>query len=122
LEIGKKAEARTLVSESNTAKAVKSGNLDVFSTPMMVALMEEAACNCLGLESGQSTVGTYIAVEHLAASALGAEITATATLIAVERRKLSFELVAYEGDKEIGKGTHTRFVIDAEKFMSKVSK
>jgi len=120
MEPGKKAKASTIVSGTNTAKAVKSGNLEVFSTPMMVALMEEAACNCLNLESGQSSVGTYIAVEHLAASALGAEITATATLTKVDGRKLTFELSAHEGEKEIGNGTHVRFVIDAEKFMSKL--
>jgi len=113
--------ASTIVSEKNTAKAVGSGNLDVFATPMMIALMEEAACNAINkdLEEGQSSVGTEINVTHVAPSPVGATVTATATLKKADGRKLFFWVKAFEGDKEIGSGTHTRFLIDAERFMSK---
>ena len=117
---GNSASAKTIVSELNIAKTVKSGDLDVFSTPMMIALMEQAACNCMSLNEGESSVGTYISAEHLAASGLGAEITATATITEIEGRKVTFDVTAKDNDKEIGKGTHVRFVIDAERFMSKV--
>jgi len=124
LTSGKNAKAVTSVSEKNTAKAVGSGNLDVFSTPMMIALMEEAACNCLSdsLEPGQSSVGTEISVEHMAASPVGAKIEATAIIEQAEGRKVSFSVSAFEGEKQIGKGTHTRVIIDAERFMSKLPK
>jgi len=110
------------VKDTNTAKAVKSGSLSVFATPMMAALMEEAACGCLTdvLETGQSSVGTQIAIEHTAASPLGAEITATATVTSIEGRKITFGISAKDNKNEIGKGTHTRFIIDAERFMSKL--
>lgn len=122
LEPGKFSTATTVVSEKNTAKTVGSGNLDVFSTPMMIALMEQAACDCLAssLEPGQSSVGTEIAVEHKAASPIGATISATATIKHVEGRKVDFDVIAAEGATTIGCGTHSRFIIDAERFMSKL--
>jgi len=121
-EIGKIGTANVVVSEKNTALAVGSGSLNVFSTPMMIALMEEAACNALTdcLEGGQTSVGTKINIEHVAASPIGAEVTATAKVTAIDGRKISFELTANEGLKEIGKGTHDRFIVDAEKFMSRL--
>ena len=122
MNAGKSATATTIVTEKNTAKAVGSGNLDVFATPMMVALMEEAACNCLAdtLEVGQSSVGTMIAVEHMSPSAIGATITATAVIEEVAGRKVNFSVTAHDGKTEIGKGTHTRFLIDAARFMAKL--
>ncbi|MCL1987358.1 MAG: thioesterase family protein [Firmicutes bacterium] len=120
--IGNKGVAKTVVGVENTAKAVGSGSLEVFSTPMMIALMEQAACVALAdvLEVGQSSVGTQIAVEHTAASAVGANIVATATITAVDGKKISFEVVANDDKNQIGKGTHTRFIIDIERFMAKV--
>jgi len=121
IALGKTATASTAVSPHNTAKAVGSGSLDVFATPMMVALMERAACDCLadGLAEGQSSVGTRIDVEHTAASPIGAEITATAVITALNGRKVEFAVTAGDGKGEIGRGTHTRFVIDAARFMQR---
>ena len=120
--LGKTSVASILVSEANTAKAVGSGNLDVFATPMMIALMEKAACKCLSdvLEAGQTSVGTEINVTHTAASPIGAEITATATIESVSERKIEFKLFASDGTKEIGSGTHIRVIVDAERFMVKL--
>jgi len=122
VSIGKSATATITVTDKNTAKAVGSGNLDVFATPMMIALMEQAACKCLvdSLEPGQSSVGTQINVAHTAASPLEAKITATATVENVDGRKVSFAVTACDGTNEIGSGTHERFVIDAERFMKKL--
>jgi predicted thioesterase len=123
--VGKTATVSTAVTEKNTAKAVGSGSLNVFSTPMMIALMEQAACESIagGLEEGQTSVGTQISVEHTAPSPLGAEITATATVESAEGRIIKFSLTANDvtGKTEIGKGTHTRAVINAEKFMAKLA-
>ena len=118
--IGKTATVTTTVSERNTAMAVGSGSLNVFSTPMMIALMEQAACECLTLEPGQTSVGTQINVAHTAASPLGAAISATAVIDKVDGRKVSFTLTAHEGENEIGNGKHDRFIVDAERFMSKL--
>jgi len=120
---GQIGTATTVVSTNNTAKAVGSGNLDVFATPMMIALMEEAACNCLAgtLATGQSSVGTGIEVAHNAPSRIGAAITATATLTEAEGRKVMFTITACDDAGEIGTGKHTRFIVDAERFMQKVA-
>jgi len=122
LTAGKTATVSTTVTEKNTAKAVGSGSLDVFSTPMMIALMEQAACECMAdsLEAGQTSVGTQINVAHTAASGLHATISATATIDSVDGRKVSFTVMASDGAKEIGNGQHDRFIIDAEKFMKKL--
>ncbi|MCL1964803.1 MAG: thioesterase family protein [Firmicutes bacterium] len=124
ITLGKTATARITVTETNTAKAVGSGNLDVFATPMMIALMEHAACDCLaeGIEPGQTSVGTHINVSHVAASPIGTEITATATIEYVFGRKVEFMVTAADGTKEIGNGKHTRVIVDAERFIAKANK
>jgi len=118
--VGDTASAKTIVTEDNTAKAVKSGDLPVFSTPMMIALMEEAACNCLKLKQGESSVGTNISVEHKAASKIGAEITATATIIEIDGRKVTFNISAKDENNIIGEGSHVRYIVDVDRFMSKI--
>jgi predicted thioesterase len=72
------------------------------------------------LQPGQSSVGTQVSVEHTAASPLGAIITATATITSAEKRKVTFDILAKDNKKEIGKGTHTRVILDEERFMSGV--
>lgn len=122
MNIGLKASVTTTVTHSNCACAMGSGSLDVFATPSMVALMEQAACTAItgSLEEGESTVGTLISTAHLKASPLGETITATATLTAVEGRKLLFKVEASDTRGIIGEGTHERFCINIEKFLSKL--
>ena len=122
LEIGKSATVTTVVCDENTAKAVGSGSLPVFSTPMMIALMEQAACECIAdmLEPGQTSVGTMISAEHLAASPLGAKISATARVEKIDGRKVFFVVNASDEKNEIGKGTHERFVVDSARFMARL--
>lgn len=119
---GTSATAHTQVSEELSAKHMKSGSLMVYATPAMIALMEEAAQAAVAdcLEPGQGTVGIAMSITHDAASPMGAQIQATATVSSVDGRKIDFEVVAKEGDKIIGKGTHSRFIIDKEKFMAKL--
>ncbi len=121
LYIGKTATVITTVCEYNTAKSVGSGSLDVFATPMMIALMERAACECLSdaLEPAQTSVGIRIDIEHTAASPLGAEITATAEVTGFDGRRIEFEVSAKDAKGEIGSGTHERFIVDSERFLQK---
>lgn len=122
MEIGLTFTSTTVVDNTNTAVALGSGDMEVFATPAMVALMENAAMNAVAphLEAGQTTVGTEISTTHIKASALGATITATATLTAIEGRRLTFAVTAHDGDNIIGEGTHTRFIVDRERFLAKV--
>jgi len=121
--IGDTATVHTTVDQTNTAQAVGSGSLPVFATPMVIALMERAACEAIvnELAPGQSSVGTEINVAHTAASPVGAQVSATATVTQAKGRQVQFELIAHCGEQEIGRGTHTRFIIDAERFMAKIS-
>ena len=123
ITIGKTASAKTTVNENNTALAAGSGSLLVFATPMMVALMEKAACEVLRdvLEVGQTSVGTQINVSHNAATPPGAVVTATATVTGVSGRKVEFEVTARDDVGEIGSGTHARFIVDEAKFMAKTN-
>ena len=114
---GQTATATVTVTESNIAKTMKSGSLDVFATPAMCALMEEAAQAAVQpyLEEGIS-----LSITHEAPTPLGATVTAKATVSAVEGRKITFDIEASDGIGIIGRGTHERFVINNEKFMAKV--
>ena len=122
IQIGQSAIATITVTESNIAKTMKSGSLEVFATPAMCALMEEAAQAAVQphLEEGEGTVGISLSISHDAPSPMGSTITAKATVTAVEGRKITFNIEASDGVGIIGKGTHERFVINNEKFMTKV--
>ena len=122
LEIGLTFESTTTVSASNTAATLGSGDMDVFATPAMVALMENAAMKAVAaaLPEGSATVGAQMNTSHIKASALGATITASATLTQVDGRKLTFAVKAWDEQGTIGEGEHTRFVVDRERFLSKL--
>ena len=94
MEIGIKGRAETVVTHENTAKFVGSGELEVFATPQMIALMEQAAASSVApqLEEGQGTVGTLLNVSHDAATPLGMKVWAETELIEIDRRRLVFEV------------------------------
>ena len=121
---GLTGSASVIASTANSAATMKSGSLAVFATPAMCALMEEAACAAVNaqLEAGSGTVGISLNITHDRATKLGDTVTATATLTAVDGRKLTFEVKAEDSKGVIGKGSHERFVINNEKFMAKVTK
>lgn len=114
--------SRLVVTETVTAAQMGSGDMEVLATPAMLALMENAAMLAVAphLPEGATTVGGHIASSHVKPTALGGEVTATATLTKVEGRKLHFAVTAHEGDALLGEGTHLRFIVDREKFMSKL--
>lgn len=109
------------VSEDKLANVVDPAIAAVFGTPSLVGMMEYASILAVhpGLPAGMSTVGGSIAVEHTAATPLGMKVRVVSTLKAVEKRKLSFEIEAFDEKEKIGSAQHTRFIIDLAKFQSK---
>lgn len=122
LEKGVSGQSRTTVRPENTAAAMGSGDLEVFATPAMVALMEHAALMAVAasLPEGTTTVGAEMNVTHIKPSALGAEIVASAVLTEIEGRKLTFNVGARDAEGMIGEGVHIRYVVDRERFMAKL--
>lgn len=120
-EIGTTGTAVCLVTEEKTALAAGSGSLPVLATPWLVALMEEAACACVApyLEEGETTVGTLVNVRHTAASAIGQTVTAEATLVDRDGRRLVFRVSAEDGAGSVGESVHERFLVAADRFMEK---
>lgn len=116
--VGLHAEVLHVVREDETAVRLGSGDVDVYGTPALVALMESAAVRALHgtLELGRTSVGSRIDVEHLAPSAPGAEVRAVATLTGVDGRTLTFRVEAFEGDRPIGRATHTRVIVARDRF------
>lgn len=114
-------EKSVAVTIENTALAMGSGTLRVFATPAMIALCEACCAESVEdlLGDGITSVGAKIDAEHIAASPLGASILCKSKLTAVDGRKLDFEFVVYDNAGLIGKGSHTRFTVDADKFVSK---
>ncbi|MEG1701018.1 MAG: thioesterase family protein [Alistipes sp.] len=123
LEKGLSARSTTTVSAANTAVEIGSGDLPVFATPAMVALMENAAMTAVAsvLPTGQTTVGAEMNVTHIKPSALGTAITATAVLLEVDGRKLTFNVGARDPQGMIGEGIHIRYIVDREKFLAKIA-
>lgn len=123
LEAGFTHTSTLKVEEQHLAVNVGSGDLRVLATPMMMALMENAAMLAVApeLEEGQSTVGGQISSSHIKPTGLGHTVTATAELIKVDGRKLSFHITAADEEGVIGEGEHLRFIIGREKFMSKIT-
>lgn len=123
MDIGIKGRVETVVDSSNTAKFAGSGELEVFSTPSMVALMEQAAQSSVApcLEDGQGTVGTKLSISHDAASPLGMRVWAESVLTECDGRRLVFEVKAYDEAGLIGQGTHERFIIYNERFLARVN-
>jgi fluoroacetyl-CoA thioesterase len=120
--VGLTGEAVTQVVPELTARHLGTGTVSVFSTPEMVRLMERAAVNTLAphLAPGQQSVGTLVNVKHLAATPLGATVTARAELISIEGRRLLFRVSAHDGTDLIGEGTHERALIDLARFQARM--
>ena len=122
ITVGMKGEAFTDVERSDTAKEVGSGDLLVYATPCMVALMEGAACEAIAeaLPEGKTSVGTALDISHLSATPVGLEVRAEAEVTAVEGSMITFQVTAYDEAGKIGEGTHKRAVITTQRFLDKV--
>lgn len=121
LEVGIKGQRETIVTKENTAAGIGSGSLEVFSTPMMILLMEESCFMSVNniLEEGFTTVGTCVNVKHLSATPLGMKVVIKSELIKVDGRALIFKVEAYDEKGLIGEGSHERFIVNNEKFQAK---
>ena len=121
--IGTTYTLSSTVTEEKLACNMKSGSLPVFATPAMAALMEEtsAAALSLFLEEGETSAGTALDLKHTAATPLGMKVTATAEIVEVDRRRVTFQVTVRDEQEEIGSARHDRFVVGAEKFLAKAN-
>jgi len=123
ITIGLIGEQTTTVTDSLTAQAFGSGSLPVYATPALIALMEAASVTAINhlIPSHQTSVGTFVSIKHLAASALGQTIRARAEVTQVEGNQISFAVQAWDNKQLIGEGTHTRFIVDIDRFMKRLN-
>ncbi len=121
LQLGRTAERSIVVGEEHTAVRWGSGGVRVLSTPHMIALMEGAAVDAVepSLPPGQQSVGTAVQIEHLAPTPVGGHVTARATLVTIDGRRLLFDVTAEDGAGPIGRGTHERVIVDVDRFMAR---
>ena len=122
IEIGLQHTSELTVTDAVTAITIGSGDMPVLATPMMMALMENAAMLAVKdkLPEGCTTVGGHIESSHLKPSKVGDKVSATAEVTKVDGKKIEFKVAAYSGDTLLGEGTHLRFIVDKERFMSKL--
>ena len=123
ITIGLIGEQTTTVTASVTARAFGSGSLPVYATPALIALMETAAVAAINhlIPPQQTSVGTFISIKHLAATALGQTVRAHAEVTRVEGNQITFTVQAWDAKQLIGEGTHTRFIVDIERFMKRLN-
>lgn len=122
ITVGMKAIVESYVEREDTAKEVGSGDLLVYATPCMAALMEGAACEAIAgcLKDTETTVGTMLSIEHTSATPVGLEVRAEAEVTAVEGKVITFDVKAYDEAGQIGHGTHKRVIVTSQKFLDKV--
>jgi predicted thioesterase len=121
LAAGLKGEARLVVGDDDTARALGSGDVDVLGTPRLVALLEEATLDAVNgcLDAGSTTVGMRVQVDHLQPTPVGAEVLAEAYLDKIEGRRITFTVTASDSGGLVAAGKVTRVVVDVNRFMSK---
>ena len=120
--IGLRAEVEVTVTPDRTAEAFGSGLVPVFATPALVGLLETAAVHALTghLDPGDTTVGTWLEISHLAATPIGERVRAEAELTAIDGRKLTFTLRAFDEHQQIGEGRHHRMIVSEQRFLAKL--
>lgn len=121
LKTGITGKREITVTESMTARAMGSGELEVFATPAMIALAEETAWRSVAgeLEAGQGTVGTRLEIDHLSATPPGMKVFCETELTAIDRKKLVFSVQIRDEAGLIGRGVHERFIVENEKFLAR---
>ena len=123
MDTGIKGYKEITVTKELTAISLGSGDLEVYATPAMIALMEGTASESVKseLDEGQGSVGIGISIKHLAATPIGMRVRCESELVEVDGRRLVFNITAYDEKDKIGEGTHERFIISNDKFQSKVN-
>lgn len=122
IETGKSFTQHMVVENKDTASAYGSGKLNVFATPALAALMENTAVKCLEgmLDSNSDTVGIEIGIKHTKATPVGKKVFCKASITEVDGRRIHFQIEAWDDAGKIGYAEHDRFIINPEKFMSKL--
>lgn len=122
MKIGDTLVQEKIVVECESAKNVGSGGMEVFSTPMLVAFMENIAYNLAqqNLPVGETTVGTAINIKHLRGNLIGDKLIGKATIVEIDKKRIDFYLEVYHNDVLIGEGEHSRFIVNEEKFLAKL--
>jgi fluoroacetyl-CoA thioesterase len=123
LVTGISGEAVVVVTADNIADKFGNAGAKVFATPMLVALIEQAAINTVKhyLPEGEGTVGTKVDIAHLAATPVGMSVRATAKLVEIAGKKLVFDIEAFDDREKVGQGRHERYIINTESFLGKVT-
>jgi fluoroacetyl-CoA thioesterase len=123
IQPGLRGEVRLVVAEEHTAKHLGSGSAQVLATPLMVLLMERAGVAAVDhlLPQGYRTVGVHLDIRHLAPTPIGLEVKATAELIEVQGRRLTFRVEVHDSLEAVGQGTHERAIIDVQRFGERVA-
>jgi fluoroacetyl-CoA thioesterase len=124
IPLGTTGTAALRVRPEHLANRFKDAMLpQVFATPVMVLVMENAALNAIKpfLEAGESAVGIAVDVKHLAATPLGHDVRATAEVVAVDGKRIDFKVSAHDNKEEIGRGSHQRIVIDLQSFNERLA-
>lgn len=121
IKIGSVLTKEITVTDDLLACHVGSGIVRVYATPMMIALMENTACECLNqfLDEGETSVGVMMNTTHDAATPSGMKVSVTVEITNVDRKKVSFSIISKDEKDIIGKASHDRFVVIKEKFESK---
>jgi fluoroacetyl-CoA thioesterase len=124
LKDGLAGSAELLVGEEHTAPRVGSGRVRVLATPVMINLMEAAALDAIErlLPAGHQSLGTHLDVGHYAATPVGMRLRATAVVTRVEGRTVEFRVEAFDEKERVGDGTHTRVVVNVERFDQRVQR
>jgi predicted thioesterase len=122
LKEGMKLVLEKTVMPEDTAAKVASGALEVFSTPMLIAFMENTAFNLAQekLESGDTTVGISVNIKHLKANLVGDLLKCEALLTKIEGKKLFFQVKVIFGEDIVGEGEHVRYIVDEKKFIERI--
>lgn len=123
MKIGQTYTSQLLVEERHLAINVGSGDLPVLATPVMVMLMENAAMKSVAdtIADDETTVGAQVSVSHLRPTPLADTVNATATLVEIDGRKLTFRVIAEDSKGLVGEGTHVRYIVNCERFVSKIT-
>ncbi|EGG21428.1 hypothetical protein DFA_01312 [Cavenderia fasciculata] len=120
--VGDTQELTALVTNDLLATNVGSGDVEVLSTPSLIALFERVSCDLLrgNIDANMTTVGTSINVQHLDATPLGIQVRVIATVTSVESKKVSFKCEAFD-TKKIGEGTHERYLVNRDRFLERAN-
>lgn len=121
LQVGLAGKCKAKVTPEDTAKVLGSGTLPVLGTPRLLALVEETAWKSVApfLSEGEGTVGTAVKLSHLAPTPVGMEVTCETKLTEIDRRKLVFSFAVFDEREKIAEGTHERFLIVEDIFLTK---